>query len=243
MRINELPHKKRRAVLIGTHDLNFGIKLADWLASRGYQAVLIRSWATMLDECRELRPQAVVIDDAQTAQATAPCLAHLVRSIEALYPHAVIIARGAGLFAAPSSGEETSSLRLIRVCSADFAHIGRLVHTELNRDGAPSLVPTTKVASSPKPPPSSQSFSLPTEDTDGRMVCHRCQGLMHPIDPLDPLDAMRTGKCETMQAWRCISCGNLIDPIIIQNRRIVMTSRARRRGTSPRQPVFRGVPS
>lgn len=56
-----LPNKKRACVLIVDHDLEYGIKLADWLAAHAYQAVLVRSLETAIDECRELRPQAVFI--------------------------------------------------------------------------------------------------------------------------------------------------------------------------------------
>lgn len=243
MKSNGLPQKKRNAVLIGTHDLNFGIKLADWLAAHSYQAVLIRSWSTMLEECRQLRPQAIVMDDAQATQPAALCLAHLVPNIGAISPGTLVVAIGEGVCAAPAPVAETSSLRLIRVRSADFAHIGRLIHAELSCHGAspPALLPT--VAPAHQDAASPPLLSLPTDTTDGWMVCHRCQGLMHRVDPLDPLDALRPSEREAMQAWRCISCGNLIDPVIMRNRHLITKARSRRRSSSPRQPVYKGLTS
>jgi hypothetical protein len=243
MRLNESLPRKRTSVLIGTLDLNFGIKLADWLAACGYQAVLIRSWTTMLDECRELRPQAVVIDCAQGAQSVSPPLEELARGIAMISPYAVVVARGEPAIGHESFTGSDSSLRYIQVRSADSAHIGRLIQTELNRNGMPMIPSNNRSASSHWNAVSLESLSLSVEDTDKRMVCHRCQGLMHPIDPLDPLDTLRPGERETMQAWRCISCGNLIDPVIMRNRHAIATARPRRRSSSPRQPVYKRLTS
>lgn len=46
-----------------------------------------------------------------------------------------------------------------------------------------------------------------------RITCHRCQGFMYPIDPFDSLHARRRGEGDRIRAWRCLSCGDLIDPV------------------------------
>ncbi|MBX3300952.1 MAG: hypothetical protein KF693_01925 [Nitrospira sp.] len=71
------------------------------------------------------------------------------------------------------------------------------------------------------------------------VTCRRFQSPMHPIDPLVPLDVLHGGKDDRIRAWRCLTCGDLIDPVIIQNRVRSKNKRAIRRGTTPRQPVFR----
>jgi hypothetical protein len=46
------------------------------------------------------------------------------------------------------------------------------------------------------------------------MSCHRCYGLLvedHCYDLLDQVLSVTT--------FRCISCGNIIDPVIVANRR------------------------
>lgn len=231
--------KKRASVLIATHDLGFGIKLADWLAVHGYQAVLIRSWLTMLDECRDLHPRAVVIDLSHREPTASPGFEETLRALGATCPHAVVVVMG-GLPGTPPVQRGDTALRCIQTQSADFTYIGRLLRSEIDHNV--TLLPGPNGMQAPH-----DQWTLHGHARQGEgpseiyhRTCHRCQGLMHPIDPLDPLDALRTGEHDSMQAWRCISCGNLIDPVIIRNRRVTMTSRTRRRGTSPRQPVYKG---
>ncbi|MCP9473518.1 MAG: hypothetical protein NNA30_12380 [Nitrospira sp.] len=235
--------KKRASVLIATHDLGFGIKLADWLAVHGYQAVLIRSWLTMIDECRDLRPRAIVIDLSRREQPVSPSYEEALRAIETACPRAVVVVMGNSRDASPVREGQDTTLRCIETPPADFTHIGRLLHSEIDHDATIlSRAHTVRASHEQWTRHGRARQEEGPNETDHR-TCHRCQGLMHPIDPLDPLDALRTGEQDGVQAWRCISCGNLIDPVIIRNRRVVMTSRTRRRGTSPRQPVFRGVTS
>ncbi|MCI0527102.1 MAG: hypothetical protein L0Y56_06625 [Nitrospira sp.] len=67
------------------------------------------------------------------------------------------------------------------------------------------------------------------------IFCQRCQGLMvkdHFIDLLDD-----TGKIQFL-GWRCLVCGEVVDPVILFNRvsPIVYKRRARR---YPVMPVSR----
>lgn len=48
------------------------------------------------------------------------------------------------------------------------------------------------------------------------MKCVRCRGLMvrdHFYDLLDD-----TGRL-SFRGWRCVGCGNVLDPVIVRNRR------------------------
>lgn len=49
------------------------------------------------------------------------------------------------------------------------------------------------------------------------MRCARCKGLMVPDHFFDLLDD--SGQM-TFRGWRCLCCGNIIDPLIEVNRRI-----------------------
>lgn len=71
------------------------------------------------------------------------------------------------------------------------------------------------------------------------VTCRRCHGLMHPIDPLDPLDVLRNTPHEHMRAWRCLTCGDLIDRVIMQNRIRPMHQPGVRKRMPPRHPVFK----
>jgi len=46
------------------------------------------------------------------------------------------------------------------------------------------------------------------------MNCHRCQGLMCPMDLLD----LASNRHDSPHAWRCIACGEIIDQVIVLNR-------------------------
>ncbi len=51
----------RERVVIVDRDLDFGLKLADWLASSGYHAVLGRSLDAMLEDIGEMQPGAILL--------------------------------------------------------------------------------------------------------------------------------------------------------------------------------------
>ncbi len=51
--------------------------------------------------------------------------------------------------------------------------------------------------------------------------CERCQGLMVQDQSLDLLG---TGDDFSVWIWRCISCGNIVDPVILRNRRAKQAS-------------------
>jgi hypothetical protein len=47
-------------------------------------------------------------------------------------------------------------------------------------------------------------------------ACMRCDGLLVSEDCMDLLD--ETGEIR-FKAWRCVCCGNLIDTVIVRNRK------------------------
>src|SRR5678815_4914577 len=52
---------ERTRVMIVEQDLGFGMKLADWLATHGYQPVFIRTVEAAIDELSSFRPQAILL--------------------------------------------------------------------------------------------------------------------------------------------------------------------------------------
>lgn len=48
------------------------------------------------------------------------------------------------------------------------------------------------------------------------MNCSRCRGMMVPDHSYDDLDTMNRDRLHT---WRCVLCGDVVDPVILQNRR------------------------
>ncbi len=47
------------------------------------------------------------------------------------------------------------------------------------------------------------------------MLCLRCRGLMVQ-DQCEDLLEVRSPIC--ISVWRCIGCGNIVDPLILKNR-------------------------
>lgn len=129
-----LSNKKRACVLIVDHHLEYGIKLADWLAAHSYQAVLVRSLETAIDECRDLRPHAVFIGLNFSEPVATLSLRRLFRTIKATSPHVPVVTMGA-----QSNGDQTDipnsgSLRHLHlpIKPLEFTYIGRLLRSELN---------------------------------------------------------------------------------------------------------------
>jgi hypothetical protein len=52
------------------------------------------------------------------------------------------------------------------------------------------------------------------------MQCARCDGLM-VADSL--IDLMESSIPMWMKGWRCVSCGNIVDPLIQQHRMVQQT--------------------
>ena len=66
------------------------------------------------------------------------------------------------------------------------------------------------------------------------MSCHRCHGLMYPEDLL--IGASGSGR-DRVCGWRCVSCGDVVEQVIVQNRMRARGRRFVRREKRPRQPV------
>ena len=49
------------------------------------------------------------------------------------------------------------------------------------------------------------------------MECMRCRGLMAEDHFID---LQETGGLMWMKGWRCLNCGQVVDPLIEQNRRL-----------------------
>ena len=56
------------------------------------------------------------------------------------------------------------------------------------------------------------------------MHCTRCEGLMVPDDLID---MQESSIPMWMKGWRCVSCGNIVDPLI-QRHRMIQESGAMR---------------
>ncbi|MEQ1680586.1 MAG: hypothetical protein ABL950_08295 [Nitrospira sp.] len=125
---------RRLCVLIVEEDLEWGIKLADWLASQRYQAVLVRSFQTAINELGDIRPEAVLVGLAQTESAFPINLQGLFRALETSCSRVPVITMGNRTSGALTHLLYGGVLRHLHVPikPVEFTYIGRLLHSELN---------------------------------------------------------------------------------------------------------------
>ncbi|MGC3976392.1 MAG: hypothetical protein QM771_18700 [Nitrospira sp.] len=82
----------RSRVMIVDSAMQFGLKLADCLATRGYHAVLVRDLESTLEELGEIRPEAILFShDSGGSHRPSPGLDAL-RALNALCPQAPVLA-------------------------------------------------------------------------------------------------------------------------------------------------------
>ena len=75
---------KRACVMIVEQDVGFGFKLADWLASHGYQPVLVRSVEAAIEGLSDISPELVFVGHDHSepaAQIGVPEILHVIRTL------------------------------------------------------------------------------------------------------------------------------------------------------------------
>ncbi len=139
-------NSKRVCIMIVDHDLEYGIKLADWLASQRYHAVLVCSLQTAIEEVLDIRPHAVLVGLAQTGSTFPIALQRLFRAIETACAHVPVITMGN-----QTSGVLTNILyggairhRHLPIKPIEFTYISRLLRSELNAATASPNSPSTE---------------------------------------------------------------------------------------------------
>lgn len=127
-------NRQRPCILIVEEDMDFGMKLADWLASQRYQAVLVRSLQSASTEFLDIRPHAVLVGLTQTGSAFPIALQKLFRTIETTCAHVPVITmrnRTSGALTNILYGGTVRHLHL-PIKPLEFTYIGRLLRSELN---------------------------------------------------------------------------------------------------------------
>jgi hypothetical protein len=134
---------KRACVMIVDHDLEYGIKLADWLASQRYQVVLVRSLQTAVSEFLDIRPGAVLVGLAETELAFPLDLQRLFGVIETAGTEVPVITRGNRTSGVLTNTVYSGSLRHLHlpIKPVELTYLGRLLQSELNATAASRHVP------------------------------------------------------------------------------------------------------
>ena len=77
---------------------------------------------------------------------------------------------------------------------------------------------------------------LTREKEEGPMRCTKCEGLMVVDDLIDMRESYHP---MWMRGWRCVACGNVVDPLILRNRMIQEAGTlSLLKVEAPSQPVY-----
>jgi len=126
---------KRACVMIVEQDVGLGFKLADWLASHGYQPVLVRSVEAAIDGLSDICPELVFVGHDHyepAAQIGVPEILHVIRT---MCPRVRMIT-----IADRPSKDLTSGFRQgvhqFGVMPVEFSQISRVLRSELGLSAA-----------------------------------------------------------------------------------------------------------
>ena len=122
----------RTCVMIVEQDLDFGIKLADWLAAHRYQPVLVGSVDAAIEELSEVSPQVVFVGRGHSEPAAQNGISELLLLIQTLCPGVPVIT------IADQTSEDLThdvfrqGIHHVVVKPIEFTQISRVLRPELN---------------------------------------------------------------------------------------------------------------
>ena len=122
---------ERTRVMIVEQDLDFGLKLADWLATHGYHPVFVRTVDAAVDGLSGFRPQVVFIGLGWSAPAAQTDMVEILLLIQTISPCTPVI-----MMADQASEDLTQVLfrqgiRRFMIKPVKFSEVSELVQSEL----------------------------------------------------------------------------------------------------------------
>ena len=124
-------HGERTRVMIVEQDLEFGLKLADWLATHGYHPAFISTANAAIDGLAGFRPQAVFVGLGSTRAARVD-MVEIFLLIQTICPSVPVI-----IMADQTSEDLTQvvfrqGVRRLLVKPVEFSRIGEVLQSELS---------------------------------------------------------------------------------------------------------------
>lgn len=123
---------ERTRVMIVEQDLEFGLKLADWLATHGYHPAFIRTVNAAIDGLTGFRPQAVFVGLGCSARVAQGDMVEILFLVRIICPSVPVI------MMADRSNEDLAQLvfrqgvRHLLVKPVEFSYIGEVLQSELS---------------------------------------------------------------------------------------------------------------
>jgi DNA-binding NtrC family response regulator len=121
---------ERMRTMIVEQDLDFGMKLADWLATHGYQPVFVRTVEAAIDELSSVRPRAIFVGLGYSEPAARIDIAEVLLMIQTVCPSV-----GVGTIPDQTSTDLTQVVfrqgaRRFVVKPVEFSQIGEMLQSE-----------------------------------------------------------------------------------------------------------------
>jgi DNA-binding NtrC family response regulator len=127
---------ERTRVMVVEQDLDFGLKLADWLATHGYHPAFISTANAAIDGLADFRPQAVFVGLDCSARAARVDMVEVLLLIQSICPSVPVI-----MMSDQSSEDLTQvvlrqGIRRLLVKPVEFSYIGEVLESELSAKAA-----------------------------------------------------------------------------------------------------------
>ena len=123
---------ERTRVMIVEQDLEFGLKLADWLATHGYHPVFISTANAAIDGLAGFRPQAVFVGLDCSASAAKVDMADVLLLIQTICPSVPVIMMTDQCSEDLTQFVFRQGARRLLVKPVEFSYISKVLQSELS---------------------------------------------------------------------------------------------------------------
>jgi DNA-binding NtrC family response regulator len=123
---------ERTRVMIVEQESDFGLKLADWLASHGYQPVFVRTVDAAINELSGVRPRAIFVGLGYSEPAARIDIAEVLLMIQTVCPSVPVSTR------ADQTSEDLTQVvfrqgaRRFVVKPVEFSQVGEVLQLEMS---------------------------------------------------------------------------------------------------------------
>jgi DNA-binding NtrC family response regulator len=123
---------QRTRVMIVEQDLDFGMKLADWLATLGYHPVVVRTIDAAIDELSGFRPRAIFFGLSCSEYAVRIDIAEVFLMIQTVCPRVPVVTF------ADHVGEDLTQVmfrqgaRRFLIKPVTFSQFGEVLHSDMS---------------------------------------------------------------------------------------------------------------
>ena len=125
-------NRERIRVMIVEQDLDFGMKLADWLATHGYQPVFVRTVDAAIAEMSSVRPRAIFVGLGCAEPTAQVDIAEVLLMIQTVCPRVPVITIGDAFSENMTQVVFRQGVRRFVVKPVEFSQIGEVLQSELS---------------------------------------------------------------------------------------------------------------